>query len=89
MSRSRESVDSEQLIDRIAHAFSPAEWSGRWLAAVIVVFAAVAVMTVVQRALITDGAMGWIITSIHGLIVVVVVPVLTVKTIREWRTAQA
>ncbi len=74
MSRRDTSVDAEPTIERIAHAFSPAEWSGRWLAVAIIVFAVVATTTVVQRALLAEGTMGWIITAIHGTIVAVVVP---------------
>ena len=79
---------AEQTIDRIAHAFSPAEWKGRSLAAVIVLFAVVAALSVLQRALLADSVMGWVITGIHGAIVVVVVPLLTRRAVREWRAAQ-
>lgn len=79
---------AEQTIDRIAHAFTPAEWKGRSLAVAIVVFVAVAALTVVQRALLADGAMGWVITAIHGAIVAVVVPLLTIRAVRDWRAAQ-
>ncbi|NIR37787.1 MAG: hypothetical protein GWN79_27245 [Actinobacteria bacterium] len=78
-------MSPEPVLDRIAHAFSPAEWSGRWLAVGILVFAAVAAITVVQRALLAEGPVGWSITVIHGLVVVVVVPVLSVRTVRQWR----
>jgi hypothetical protein len=89
MTRDRDAQHrAEQTIDRIAHAFSPVEWKGRSLAIAIVVFVAVATLTVVQRALLADGAMGWVITSIHGAIVVVVVPALTIRTVRDWRAAQ-
>lgn len=84
MSRDRRG-DPEPTIERIAHAFSPAEWSGRWLAAGIVVFAGVAVITVIQRALLADSAVGWMFTAVHALIVVVVVPVLSMRTVRQWR----
>lgn len=73
------------MLDRIAHAFSPAEWSGRWLVVGIVVFAAVAAITVVQRALLADGPVGWTITVVHGLVVIVVVPLLSLRTVRQWR----
>jgi hypothetical protein len=89
MSRRDTRVDAEPTIERIAHAFSPAEWSGRWLAVSIVVFAVVATTTVVQRALLAEGTMGWIITATHGTIVAVVVPALAIRTVREWRARQA
>ena len=73
------------MLDRIAHAFSPAEWTGRWLVVGIVAFALVAVITVVQRALLADGPVGWAITAVHALVVVVVVPLLTVRTVRQWK----
>lgn len=89
MSRDRDAQQrAEQTIDRIAHAFSPARWEGRWLAVAIVVFVAVASLTVVQRALLADSAMGWVFTAVHGAIVAVVVPLLTIRTVREWRAAQ-
>ncbi|MEZ5243745.1 MAG: hypothetical protein R2707_01510 [Acidimicrobiales bacterium] len=80
---------AEQTIDRIAHAFSPAEWKGRSLVIAIAVFATVAAVTVVQRALFADSTMGWIFTAVHGAIVVVGVPVLSVRAVRDWRAAQA
>ena len=79
---------AEHTIDRIAHAFSPVEWKGRSLVIAIVVFVTVASLTVVQRALLADSATGWVVTSIHGAIVVVVVPLLTIRTVREWRAAR-
>jgi hypothetical protein len=79
---------AEQTIDRIAHAFTPAAWKGRSLVVVIVVFVTVATMTVVQRALLADSTVGWVITAIHGAIVAVVVPLLTFRAIRDWRAAQ-
>lgn len=79
---------AERTIDRIAHAFNPAEWKGRSLAGAIVVFAAVAALTVVQRALVADSPTGWAITVVHGLIVVLAVPALTTKAVRDWRAAQ-
>ena len=80
---------AEQTIDRIAHAFSPTEWKGRSLAAVIVAFATIASLTVVQRALLAEGVTGWVITAIHGVIVVIVVPLLARRAVREWRAAQS
>jgi hypothetical protein len=80
---------AEQTIDRIAHAFSPAEWKWRSLVLAIVVFSAVAAITVVQRALFADSVMGWVFTAVHGAIVVVGVPVLSRRAVRDWRAAQA
>jgi hypothetical protein len=81
--------DTERTIERLAHAFTPAEWSGPALVIGIVVFAAVLVLTVVQRALVVDSAVGWAFTTIHGAIVVVIVPLLSVRTVREWRALRA
>jgi len=90
MSRDGEAQRSaEHTIDRIAHAFTPAEWKGRSLAIAIVVFVIVATITVVQRALLADSATGWVITAIHGAIVVAAVPALSFRAVRDWRAAQA
>jgi hypothetical protein len=75
-------------IDRLAHAFDPARWTRRWLVIGIVVFAGVAVLTVVQRALIAEGTAGWVVTAVHGAVVVLVVPALVFRTVREWRAVQ-
>jgi hypothetical protein len=89
MGRNDEQVGTERTIERLAHAFSPAEWSGRSLFLGSVVFAFVAVVTVVQRALVATGVVGWTITAIHVVLVVVVVPVLVRRTVRQWRSVQA
>lgn len=79
---------TERWMERLAHAFTPAEWRGRSLAVVSAVFVFVAVMTVVQRALVSDSAAAWTFTAVHGLVVVIVVPVLIRRAVREWRDAQ-
>ncbi|MEQ8840737.1 MAG: hypothetical protein RIB98_07125 [Acidimicrobiales bacterium] len=81
-------MSADETLDRIAHAFNPAEWRGRSLVIAIVVFVFVAVVTVVQRALVSDSTMAWVITGIHGALVAVVVPLLVRRTVREWRAAQ-
>ena len=81
-------ADPERTIDRLARAFTPAEWSGRALVGAIVLFAVVGAITVVQRALVAKGAVGWTITGVHAAIVIVVVPLLSRRAIREWRAAQ-
>jgi len=89
MSRDGDAARSaEDTIDRIAHAFTPAEWKGRSLAVAIVALVMVAALTVVQRALLADSAMGWVITAIHGTIVIVAVPALSMRAVRDWRAAQ-
>lgn len=89
MSRDRDAQrTAEQTIDRIAHAFTPAEWKGRSLAIAIVVLITVATLTVVQRALLADSATGWVFTAVHGAIVVVAVPALSIRAVRDWRAAQ-
>lgn len=79
---------AQRTIDRIAHAFSPVEWKWRSLVVAIAVFAAVAAVTVVQRALFADSVMGWVFTAAHGAIVLVGVPALSIRAVREWRTAR-
>jgi hypothetical protein len=80
---------AERTIDRIAHAFSPVEWEWRSLVVAIVVFATVAAITIVQRALFADSVMGWVFTAVHGAIVVVGVPALSIRAVRDWRAARA
>ena len=82
---SRGDADPEETIDRLAHAFTPAEWKGRNLAMGILLLAGVLTVTVIQRALVADTTTEWLITGVHALIVVILVPVLSVKTLREWR----
>jgi len=89
MSRSDEPPAAARIVDRLAHAFSPAEWSRRSLVVASIVFVVVATTTVVQRALVARGAVGWAITVAHALIVAIVVPLLIVRAGREWRAAQA
>ena len=80
---------TERTVARLAHAFTPAEWTRRWLVIMSIVFVAVAALTVVQRALVSDSPMAWTFTAVHGAIVAIAVPVLIVRTVREWREAQA
>jgi Na+/melibiose symporter-like transporter len=89
MSRSDEEATAARSVERVAHAFTPSEWSGRSFAVVSVVFVVVAATTVVQRALVADGAVGWTITAIHAVIVAIVVPLLIGRAVRERRAAQA
>ena len=77
------------MIDRIAYAFTPSRWKGRSLVIVSVGFVVVAALTIVQRALVADGAIGWTITAIHAAVVIVVVPLLIGRTVREWRARSA
>ncbi|MFT5204353.1 MAG: hypothetical protein ACI9C1_003761, partial [Candidatus Aldehydirespiratoraceae bacterium] len=60
-----------------------------WLLIVSVVFVAVTTLTVVQRTLVADSTTGWAITTIHGVIVLVVVPLLLRRTWREWIAARS
>ncbi|MDW3217842.1 MAG: hypothetical protein R8F63_04450 [Acidimicrobiales bacterium] len=83
------SRDVETTIERLAHAFDPSSWKRRSLLVVSVVFALVATLTVVQRALVADSTTGWIITAVHGVIVVIAVPLLVRHAWREWANAQA
>ena len=77
-----------RTLERLAHAFTPAQWTGRGLVVAIIVFAAVGAITVVQRALVADSTVGWVVTGVHGLVVAIVVPVLSVRAVREWRRAR-
>lgn len=86
MSRERDPQQrAAATIDRIAHAFDPARWKGRSLVVAIVVFVLIGVLIVVQRALLADDLTGWIITGIHAVIVVVAVPLLCRRAVRDWR----
>ena len=78
---------AERTLDRLAHAFTPAGWKWRSLVAAIVVFAVVATVTVIQRALFAGSAMGWVFTGVHGVIVLVGVPALSIRAVRDWRDA--
>ena len=82
------SRDVESTIDRIAKAFDPSSWKRSSLVVVSVVFAVVAALTVVQRALVADSTVGWVITAINGAIVVVGVPLLIRRGWRDWEAAQ-
>lgn len=75
--------------ERLAHALTPWEWRGRNLALLIVVFAVVAAVTVVQRALLAEGAAGWVWVGAHGAIAVLVVTALSRRAVRNWRAVQA
>lgn len=85
--RERETV--ERTVERIAHAFDPSSWKRSSLVVVSVLFALIAGLTVLQRALIADSTTGWVITGIHAAIVVVAVPVLVRYAWREWAAANA
>jgi len=84
-SRNGDPGDQSRNIERLAHALTPAEWSGPALGVGIVVLATVLGVTVLQRALVSDSATEWAITIVHGLIVAAIVPLLSVRAVREWR----
>ena len=79
---------SERTLEQLAHALTPWEWSGRALAAGIVALAAFGVLIVVQRALVADSTLGWVITAVHALVVILAVPLLAVRAVRRWRELQ-
>ena len=81
------SRDPAQTINRLAHAFDPSGWKKRNLVLVSVAFPSVLAMTVLQRALVADSTAAWAITAIHGLICVVLVPLLLRSTWRNWRAS--
>jgi hypothetical protein len=81
------SRDSAQTIDRLAHAFDPSGWKKRNLMLASVAFPIVLAVTVLQRALVADSTAAWAITAIHGLICVVLVPLLLRSTWRSWRAS--
>lgn len=83
------SRDVEATVERLAHAFDPTSWKRRSLVIVSAVFAVVAVLTVVQRALVADSTTGWIVTAVHGVIVVLAVPLLLRHAWREWARARS
>ena len=78
----------EQTLERLAHALTPWEWSGRALAAGIVALVVFGVLIVVQRALVADSAVGWVITALHALVVAIAVPLLAMRAVRRWRELQ-
>ena len=80
---------TERTIERIAHALTPWEWSGRALAIGIGALVLVTSITVLQRALVADTATEWIVTGVHALVVAVVVPLLSVRAVRRWRRLQS
>ena len=84
-----EPSDTDRLLERLAHAFDPAGWKGSSLVIGLVVFAVVLTLTVVQRALVAESTAGWVMTGIHGAIVAAIVPALSIRTVREWRSRQA
>ncbi len=75
--------------ERLAHALTPWEWRGRNLALLIVAFAVIAVVTVVQRALLAEGPTGWVWVVAHAAIAAVVVTSLSRRAVRNWRAVQA
>lgn len=81
------SGDPEKTIDRVAHALTPSAWKGRSLAIMIVVFAAVLSVTVIQRALVADTTSEWVLTAVHGTIVAAIIPLLAIRAVNDWRAA--
>lgn len=81
------SRDPAQTIDRLAHAFDPSGWKKRNLVLASVAFPSVLAVTVLQRALVAESSAAWAITAVHGLICVVLVPLLFRSTWRNWRAA--
>lgn len=79
---------AERTIERIAHALTPWEWSGRALVAGIFALAGFGVLTVVQRVLVVDSTLGWALTGAHAAIVAVAVPLLSSRAVRRWREEQ-
>lgn len=78
----------DDVTERIAHALTPWEWSGRWLAVGIAALAIVGALIVVQRALLADSVVGWVITGIHAAVVLTVVPALSIRAVRRWRAVK-
>ena len=68
---------------------NPSGWKGRSLAIMIVVFAVVLSVTVIQRALVADTTSEWVLTGIHGALVAAIIPLLALRAVRDWRAAQA
>lgn len=80
--------DPEVTIGRIAHAFDPSGWKRRSLVIASVVLPIVLGVTVLQRALVADSTAEWIITAVHGVLVVVIVPFLLRHAWRDWHDRQ-
>lgn len=83
------SIDPDVTINRIAHAFDPRGWKKRSLVLASIALPFVLGVTVLQRAIVADSTTEWIITTLHGLAVVVIVPLLLRLAWRDWRAAQA
>ena len=82
------SRDPEETIGRIAHAFDPSGWQRRSLVIASVLLPVVLGITVLQRAIVADSTAEWVITTVHGLAVVFVVPFLLRTAWRDWNAAQ-
>jgi hypothetical protein len=78
-------VPDDTTMERLAHALTPWEWRGRTLALLIVVFAVVAAVTVVQRALVAEGAVGWTFVGVHTAVATLAVGGLSIRAVRRWR----
>ena len=83
------SRDPEDTIARIAHAFDPSGWKKRNLVIASIALPFVLGITVVQRAIVADSTTEWVITTVHGTAVVLVVPWLLRVGWRDWNAAQA
>jgi len=73
------------LRERLAHALTPWEWTGRSLVVGIIALAGFAAMTVCQRALVSDSTAAWVATGLHAAVALVVVPMLSIRAVRRWR----
>ncbi|MEM9204027.1 MAG: hypothetical protein AAGC53_20495 [Actinomycetota bacterium] len=82
------STDPDVTINRIAHAFDPRGWKKRSLVLASIALPFVLGITVLQRAIVADSTTEWAITTLHGLAVVVIVPLLLRIAWRDWRAAQ-
>ena len=81
------SRDPEETIGRIAHAFDPSGWKKRSLVIASIALPFVLGVTVLQRAIVADSTTEWVITTLHGAAVVVIVPILLRIAWRDWRAA--
>lgn len=80
--------DDDAVLDWLAHAFDPSRWRRSSLVIASAVFVLVAIVTVVQRILVADSAVGWAITVVHATVVVVAVPALIRHAWRSRRAAR-
>lgn len=83
------SRDPEDTIARLAHAFDPSGWKRPSLMIASVLLPVVLAMTVLQRAIVADSTVEWVLVGLHGTAVVAIVPILLRLAWRDWHAARS